>query len=344
MAGRQTIDNLIALTIPEIQELFLQQMQDVVDRAMLDEMVAAIEAGDAERLFQATGFTPAVLSPILDRIERMYRDTAELTTGDFPARIRTPTGSVIFRFDMRNPAIEAELRQYSSEFISRITEETREVVRVSLERGQIAGRNPRNTALDIVGRIDPVTKQRIGGVIGLTPHQEGWVANTRRYLLTADQQYFNLSLRDKRFDKTIRRYMDEGKPVPAETLEKAMVSYKNRALKYRAEVIGRTEALSAASRSRHTVHQQLIDDGTLPASAISKWWNATGDRRTRPSHNALERRTRDNPIGLDEAFVSPSGARMMHPHDQTLGAPASEIVQCRCREEFKVDWLWWQDE
>lgn len=342
--SRKAIESLIALTIPEIQQIFLQQMQDVVDRAMLDEMVAAIEAGDAERLFQATGFTPAVLNPIVDRIERMYRETAEIQADEFPSRIRTPTGAVIFRFDMRNPAVEREIRQHSSELITRITDETREVVRVTLERGQIAGRNPRNTALDIVGRVDPSTKKRIGGVIGLTPNQERWVNSARRYLTTADEKYFTLSLRDKRFDNTIRRYMEQGKAVPAETLEKALVSYKNRALKYRADVIARTETIGAASRSRHRVHQQLIDDGTLPASAIKKWWDATGDAVTRPSHRLLERATKDNPIGLDEAFVSPSGARMMHPHDQTLGAPASEIVQCRCYEQFTVDWLWWQDE
>ena len=128
---------------------------------MLDEMVAAIEAGDAERLYQATGFTPAVLNPIVDRIEQMYRNAGEVEAGEFPSRIRTPTGMVMFRFDMRNPAVERELREHSSQLITRITNETREVITKTLERGQIAGRNPRNTALDIVGRVDPVSRTRI---------------------------------------------------------------------------------------------------------------------------------------------------------------------------------------
>lgn len=342
--ARRTIDSLIALTIPEIQNIFLQQMQDVVDRAMIDEMVAAIEAGDADRLFQATGFTPAVLGPVLDRIERMYRESAELTADGFPSRIRTPTGSVIFRFDMRNPAVEQEIREHSSELVTRITDDTRQVIRKTLERGQIAGRNPRNTALDIVGRVDPVTKKRIGGVIGLTPNQERWVESARRYLSQGDEQYFTLGLRDKRFDKTVRRYIDEGKPVPADTLEKAIVSYKNRALKYRADMIGRTETIGAASRARHATIKQLITDGIVPDRAIKKWWNAVGDRRTRPSHNLIERGTKENPIGLDEPFISPmTGARMMHPHDQSLGAPASEIVQCRCRVEYDINYGWWRE-
>lgn len=343
--SRRAIENLIALTIPEIQELFLQQMQDVVDRAMLDEMVAAIEAGDAERLFQATGFSVAVLNPIVDRIERMYRESAEIEVGEFPTRIRTPTGSVLFRFDMRNPAIEREVREHSSQLVTRITDDTRQVIRKTLERGQIVGRNPRNTALEIIGRVDPVTKKRIGGVIGLTPHQERWVDSVRRYLTQGDEQYFSLGLRDKRFDKTVERYIKEGKPIPRDTVEKALVSYKNRALKYRANVIARTEAISASSRGRHAAIKQLVTDGTLPTSAIKKWWDATGDYRTRPSHRLLERGTKNDPIGLDEPFVSPvTGARMLHPHDQSLGAPASELVQCRCYEQFDINWIWWQDE
>ena len=338
---RRTINSLVALTIPEIQNLFLEQMQDVVDRALLDEMVAAIEAGDAEALFRATGYTPAVLGPMLDRIERLYREAAEVTADGFPASIRTPTGSVIFRFDMRNPLVEQELRQHSSGLVTSITEDTREVVRANLERGMIAGRNPRNTALDIVGRIDPKTKKRIGGAIGLTPRQDRWVANARRYLEQADERYFTLTLRDKRFDKTVERYIAEGKPIPTETLEKAIVSYKNRALKYRADVIARTETLGTIQRSDYQVHKQLITDGVLPASAIRKWWNAVGDRRTRPSHNVMERQTKENPIEMDEPFVSPSGARLMHPGDRTLGAPAKETIQCRCKLEYKVDWLAW---
>ncbi len=88
-------------------------------------------------------------------------------------------------------------------------------MRITLERGQLEGNNPRVTALDIVGRIDPVTKKRVGGVIGLTNNQEQWVANGRRYLEQLDSKYFNLELRDKRFDGTVKKAIEAGKPLPA---------------------------------------------------------------------------------------------------------------------------------
>jgi hypothetical protein len=44
-------------------------------------------------------------------------------------------------------------------------------------------------------------------------------------------------------------------------------------------------------------------------------------------------------VGLDEPFISPTGAKMMHPGDTSLGAGGDEVIMCRCRARLKVDWL-----
>lgn len=336
---KQTIENLIALTIPEVQKIFLEVMQDIADRAMLNEMVAAIEAGDVEALYRASGFSPAALTPIIDRIERAYLESAGVTADGFPRRIKTPIGTVVFRFNGRNPRVEEDLRKNSSVLISRLTEEIRDNVRVSLERGMIEGQNPRSTALDIIGRVDPRTKQRVGGVIGLTPSQERWVANARRYLAEGDEKYFALGLRDKRFDKTIMKHFENGKPVPMETMDKAILSYKNRALKYRAEAIARTETIQSMNRGEYMAHMQAVESGVLDRNNLTKYWDAVGDLKTRHTHFELEQRTKKKPLSIDEPFVSTSGSRMMFPGDSSLDADAAEIVNCRCRVVYKVNWL-----
>lgn len=339
MANRRTLDNLIALMVPEIRDIFLDVMQDIVDQSFIDEMIKAIEAGDAEALFRATGFTPVALQPILDAIERVYQDSGEITGNGFPKRLRTPIGSTVFRFDMRNQAVENDLKTFSSQFVTRLTDEARTNVKSVLEQGMITGDNPRRTALDIVGRIDPVTKQRTGGIIGLTTQQEAWVANGRKYLESLDPKYLKMELRDKRFDDTVKKAIETGQPLPSETVSKLMTAYKNKALKYRADTIAKTETIQSINRAEYRAHVQAVEEGTLSEEVITRHWDAVGDEKTRSSHMALEKKYKTKGVGLNEPFVTNNGARMMFPGDSSLGAPASEIVACRCRQKIKVDWL-----
>lgn len=331
----KNLDDLLLLRIPEVQEIFLANMQDVVDRAILSEMIRAIELNDVDALMTALSMDEAAFGLFLDKVEDVYREAAFMTAATFPSRIG---GAFVFRFNMRNTAVEQELRENSARLVQGLVEESRQVVRVALERGMIEGRNPRDTALDIVGRIDPRTKKRTGGVVGLSQNQESWVANTRQRLLTGDKTYFNLKLRDKRYDKQILKYMSEGKPVPKELTDKIMTSYKNRALKYRADSISRTETLEAMNKAEYRAHKQVVESGKLPENAVKKWWDSASDGRTRASHIELERRTRKNPLELDEPFVTMTGDRLMHPGDTSLGADPNETVQCRCKIRYKVDW------
>lgn len=338
--ARRTIDQLYALTIPEIQEVFLRQMQGIVDRAILNEMVAAIEAGDVDRLFRASGFTPAALSPILDKIEQVYRNAAEIEVEGWPKRIRTPFGTVQPAFDARNRRVEEDLRKFSSEYITRITAEQRENVRMVLEQGMIRGDNPTKTALDIVGRVNPVTRQREGGVIGLSNQQTQWADNARTYLETLNKEYFNMGLRDKRFDATVRKAIASGKPLPSETVSKLVTAYKSKALKYQADKISRTETMQSINRGQFASIEQGLEEGTFKREQVEKWWDASSDSRTRTSHKELDKRYgKKNAIGMDDAFVTTEGDRLRFPGDQSLGASARAVINCRCRAVYHIDFV-----
>ena len=56
---------------------------------------------------------------------------------------------------------------------------------------------------------------------------------------------------------------------------------------------------------------------------VTKQWSAAG-QNTRDTHAELD----GTVIGVDEPFVSSSGAEMMYPGE--AGAPAAEVVNCRC--------------
>src|SRR5690606_12500372 len=141
-----------------------------------------------------------------------------------------PDGNrVIFRFSMRNPEAEAWLRDHSATLVTRIVDVQREAIRTALTEGLAQGQNPRQTALEVIGRVSRATNRREGGIIGLTPAQERYVSSARRELLSGDPgqlaNYLTRSRRDKRFDRTIASAIREGKPLPRDMVDRIAGRY-----------------------------------------------------------------------------------------------------------------------
>lgn len=213
-------------------------------------------------------------------------------------------------------------------------------MRAVLDAGMIEGRAPRDTALDIVGRLNRATGKREGGILGLNSAQTDAVIRARAELLSGDtaqlRNYLTRARRDKRFDRLVMQAIRDGKPVAKSDVDRITARYKDRLLQLRGEMIARTETLASLNAGKEESIRQLVDTGKVQRSAIKKIWRATGDDRTRDSHLALN----GVEVGLDEPFISPlTGAQMMHPHDTSRGAPASETIACRCFYEIKIDYF-----
>lgn len=331
MARSLTIDALLKLLTAEMQSAFLMAVQGVVDSVVLQQVIDAIVAGDADKAFELLGFNPAALRPITAAIERMYEQSGNWTAEGYP---RQP-GYPVFRFDVRSPNAEKWIKDKSSELISRLTDEARINVKSTLETGIIRGQNPRNTALDIVGRIDRQTGKREGGVIGLTVGQESWARSFRMNLEQLSEDYFTKQLRDKRFDGTVRKAIDSGKPLPTDVIDKLVARYRASALKYRGETVARTESIHAFSVAELESARQIVATGAVRQKDVKREWDSAGDRRVRPAHKDMD----GQQVGLDEPFRSPDGALLMYPGDTTLGAPARDVVNCRCRVKTVIDWF-----
>lgn len=331
-----TIQKLYALKVPEIRRVFLETIQNMVDGSVLSEIEKAIQANDVEQALKACGFSQAVLSNILTVIEKVYDEAASDTVKSWPKRI----GMVRPVYNAWSDRVISDVQQYSSVFVRDITNEMRETVRNVLAEGINQGVNPRVTALNLVGRYDATTKKRTGGFIGLSQNQTKWVFNAEKYLKTLDETYFNLSLRDKRFDKTVRSAIEKNKPLSAETVEKLVSAYKSKALKYRADAIARTETMQSINRGKTAAINQGIEEGLFKKENVKKWWDDTGDGRTRKSHRYLGLRySKKNAIPIDEAFRTFDGDSLMFPGDTSLGADASEIIHCRCGVQYIVDFM-----
>ncbi|RAZ73620.1 phage minor head protein [Planococcus halotolerans] len=93
--------------------------------------------------------------------------------------------------------------------------------------------------------------------------------------------------------------------------------------KNRARVIARTEMIGAARAGQN-------DSDRQSGLVIGKIWRSAKQDRTRPGH----RKAHDQTVAFDEPFLVENNKgeieQMMYPGDSSLGASASNVIQCRC--------------
>lgn len=349
-ATARKLDQFAESLEPAFRREFLAAVAQITDRVGVQLIAGLLEAGQIDDVMRVLGIDEARFAGLAEALRGAYTAGGQVGAAEMP-KIRLTlaqgvTGSIgtarmtarqspaiEFRFDLRSPKVERWLATNSSRLIGGIVADQREVIRQTLVAGMAAGHNPRKTALEIVGRIG-TDGRRSGGVVGLTANQAGFVRNMRAELANPALMgnYFTRTLRDKRFDRLVRKAMEAGKPLSAEDVEKLAGRYSDRLLAYRATVIARSESLTAMAAGREQSFQQAIDAGTLRPEEVECTWSATGDERTRHSHMEANGQKRQ----FGQPFQMPSGALLMFPGDTSMGAGSEETIGCRCAKTYFV--------
>lgn len=346
MARRMTRSQLeqLALTLePSIREAFLQAVRGARDGVALQQLAALVATGQVDSIARALGITSDRYAGLAEAIRTAYLRSGQLTAAEVPPLLSGPTIGpwqptrgmrVQWSFDITNPMAERWVREHSSRLVTGIVQDQREAIRIVLGRGMELGQNPRQTALDIVGRV--AGGRRSGGIVGLTSQQAQFVMNARDELSDPSRMadYFSRQRRDKRFDGTVRKAMREGRALSQEQIDRITGRYADRLLQYRGEVLARTEALTSMNAAREEAYRQAIEAGDLSPESVTGTWQASGDRRTRDTHAALHGQER----AFGQPFESPGGALMRFPGDTSMGAGPEETIQCRCVKVFRVDY------
>lgn len=334
MASRRDLRDLIDDLAPELRDAFLRAVADIRSDTQLTAVIEALESGDIEGALDAIALGHEYFAPLDRAIEEAYWQGGGLAMEYMRER-----GQAV-RFDGRNHRAEGWLRKHSSDLITEIVEDQRNGIRAVLTAGMEAGKNPRATALEIVGRVDRQTGRREGGMIGLTSQQMEWAQNAREELESGDpamlRAYLERKARDKRFDRTVQKALREGKPVAAADVRRMVEKYEGRLLRLRGETIARTESLASANAAQMEAARQMIDTGAVSEAQVTKVWRSAADGRVRDAHVALN----GTELPLGQPFRSPAtGALLLHPGDVTLGAPGEDVVACRCWMEIRTDFL-----
>lgn len=332
--ARQLYEALLDRYGEEIARAFSAAVEDLARGADLQRMIAAVEAGNIEAAIAALNLEPQAYDRVLEAIRSGYVESGTLAASRFPA-----VASI--RFSVRNPRAERWLADRSSTLVREIIDDQRQAVRQALVAGMERGDNPRASVANIVGRLDRATGKRHGGILGLTSVQEQYLRNAQAELESGDPAQFRAYLerarRNKTFDRSVVKAINSGEPIPAETIRKAVNGYRSRLLDLRAITIGRTESLTALRAAKRESYLQAIEAGKVRDQDITRTWRDASDARVRHSHSRLDgQKVR----GMAQPYVSPvTGARMLYPGDRSLGAPASEIIGCRCDEDIAINFL-----
>lgn len=329
------LNRLIDAWDPILQKAFLESIANIKDQAQIEQIAVAIGDGSLEAAMKAAGVNPVLFRPLDKALQSAFEAGGTITTSGFPAVGTSGELKTIFQFNVRNPDAEAWLKDYSSSLVTEIVDDQRTMIQQVMERGLAAGNNPRTIALDLVGRIG-TNGQRSGGLIGLTNSQAEWVQNYADTLASdSPTDAMNYNLRDARFDAALQRAEDSGVPLTQDQIDAMTTSYTNRALRYRAEAIARTEAMAALHEAQGQSVDQAIETGVIAPENIEQIWHATGgkkgDGRTRLSHREMDGQT----VKYGEMFISGLGNELAYPGDPN-GA-AEDVIGCRCWREFRIN-------
>lgn len=324
-------DQLAEQFEPRMRAAFLDAIQEVNDDATLARLAVLIEQGDFDGVFRELGIDPVRFQQMSLVMEDTFR------AGGFAFADEVTASGARVLFDVRNMQAEQWIAANSSRLITNIIEGQRASIRSALQYSLSQGDNPRSTARQLVGYVDPRTRKRSGGIVGLTPQQERWQQAYASELRSGDpallRNALNRELRDKRFDNAVKKAVSGEEPLTADRINRMLSSYRNKSLKFRGNNIARTETLQSLAAARYEAARQAVDRGDLPREAVKVVWDATGDARTRMSHMQLD--GQENTFGVP--FKTITGSELRYPGDAALGADASELVNCRCRLNVRVD-------
>lgn len=303
----------ILAMLKRYETMFAQQFYRFVQTVTSEDRLREVRL-----LLQAQNFDAALaivdseVIQMANIIPRIFARVGQEEVAHIASVLAAASTGVAIAFDVADTAAAALMAANRLEFIREFTRRQREVTREALKEGLTTGQ----------GIVEMVSNFRQS--IGLTSNQMAAVRNYRRLLSDTSAEALTRALRDRRFDGSVQRAIDDNDVLSREQINRMVEAYRRRSIQARGETIARTEVLRTTARARDEALRQSIEQtGTSPGDVVREWIS-TDDDRVRDTHREMNGQRR----GLNQAFDSPSGAKLMRPGDPT--APPEEIINCRC--------------
>lgn len=324
MTERAELDLLLSRLDVEVRKAFEAAIRNQAGRINLVALADALRRGDIAAAQEIAAIKPRDVARIGEVLRNAFFAAADLAG-------RGGRGVVgLFQFDGRRPEALAWAEQNSARLITRLTEESRDAVRETITGGLDLNRSAQSVARDIAGRR--VGAARVGSIVGLTGPQAASIARARVGLSSGNpaamRDYLKLALRDRKFDRLVRRAIKEGRPISRADLDRMLEAHKVKALVYRGKVIAQAETFKAAAAGRDQAYRQMLEmDGV---TGVTVRWQHNLSAEPRVEHIAMG----GTVLPIGQPFVFPDETAMLHPHDDT--APARHVIGCKCIAVYRV--------
>lgn len=271
----------------------VEQARGAADRRAIERALATFHVEEAVRIVQeawataSAQWSPLMSGQVLDALRR----GAGVASGGF----RLEAGLV---FDRTNPAAVSWARSRAGALVTQVTDDVRQAVRDSITRAFVEQVDVRDTA------------RALRGVVGLRPDQVRALATYRQEL-----QALAASVQPTVRDTRMRRLSSRG--LTRARIDAWVERYRQRLLQRRAELIARTEILTASNQGQLELWRQAIDAGRLDGGASKRWLTTPDDRLCTEICAPMDGQIQP----VNEPFQLPGGGTVLMP-------PAHPA--CRC--------------
>lgn len=282
----------------------LAQAQRGLSQATLESLLVSL--GDTAIAAQVADAWDLVVRALVARsvqpvLQDLVQQAALRARASFTAsleRLRMPTDVITTRLtgDLMAPRSALWAEQHAGDLVAQITQTTRDAlgtaVRDAMAHGKTVGqltREVRGITLQVPLTTPLQTPgqqaQHVRALTGLTPRQVGQVERFREGLISRGLT---------------------GEKLVARVERKAA-----QLLRHRAELIARTESITAAAAGQQALWEAAEREGLLDTGRARRHWVVTPDDALCPNCRAVPRMNPDG-VGLREPFQTPYGP-LMHP-------------------------------
>lgn len=183
--------------------------------------------------------------------------------------IKKQTVGADMMFDLQNQRAIDFIDGYVYNLITNISNESKLAIQDILSNAFKEGGHPYQQAT------------LIRDAIGLTRQQAAAASNYRAMLESGDpgllSQATQRALADGRWDRSVQNAIENETKLPQDMIDRMVAQYEARSLKYRAEMIARTETSRASNAGQQEAWDQAVDQGLLDPKTTRKVWIAADD-------------------------------------------------------------------